>query len=312
MLNRRYRARRFVILAPLSAGLLLSTAAVASADEPPSGGATQCAPDKICSDVHTGGKTPDPGSTQSGGGGGSSDGPLVCSYHGVEWACHDPERGWFNSDVGCYFRVQDPQPPEGAPEWEGHKSTEGAIYTKICPQTGGGTDGVQSVFESSAPAGPPVLNLAAVGLSLAHEMKFPKPAAGVAPKGTAVVKAPVWLWLDGVRAPDPKKLEVPGASVTVTPVLKNVTWTFDTGVEVTCDKPGTPYDPKYGAAASPDCGYAFAVGSGTKKDGVFAGTVTANWQGHVVVTGPNAKVFDVDIPQSSKFTLKVAEVQVLN
>ncbi len=310
MLNRRHLVRRIAFLAPLSAGLLFSSALTAAADDP-GGGATQCAPDKICSDVHTGGSTPAPGSTGSGGGG-SSDGPLVCSYHGVEWACHDPELGWFNSDQGCYYKVLDPQLPEGAPEWADHKPSEGALYSKVCPQTGGGADGAQIVFESNAPAGPPVLDLRAIGISLAHEMTFPKPAAGVAPKGTAVVKSPVWLWLDGVKAPEPKTLSVPGASVTVTPVLKNVTWTFDQGMEVTCDTAGTPYDPKYGGAKSPDCGYEFAVGSGTKPNGVFDGTVTAHWQGHVVVTGPNAKVFDVDLPQSSAFELKVAEMQVLN
>ncbi|MFD0400686.1 hypothetical protein ACFVHI_21725 [Kitasatospora sp. NPDC127121] len=314
MLNTRKPARRFAILAPLSAGLLLASAVSAAADEPPGGGAEQCYPDVICSGVNTGGTKPKPGPSQpgGGGGGGTSDGPLLCSYHDQQWPCHDPERGWFNSGVGCYFRPLDNPLPEGDPAWQGHKPSEGALYSKVCPQTGGGQDGAEIVFEATSPAGPPALNLVDVGFGFAHEMRFPKPTAGVAPKGTAVVKAPVWLWLDGVAAPAPKTLSVPGASVTVTPVLRGVTWVFDSGVSVTCDKAGTPYDPKYGAAKSPDCGYEFAVGSGTRKSGVFDGTVTANWVGEVVVTGPNAKTFDVKMPQSSNFTLKVAEVQVLN
>ncbi|MFJ9604859.1 hypothetical protein ACIRS1_00710 [Kitasatospora sp. NPDC101176] len=309
----RKPAGRLAILAPLSAGLLLASAITAAADEPPGGGAEQCYPDVICSGVNSGGKKPVPGPSQPGGtGGGTEDGPQVCSYHDQQWACHDPELGWFNSGSGCYYRPLDNPPAEGAPEWQGHKPSEGALYSKVCPQTGGGMGGAEIVFEATTPAGPPVLNLADIGVSYAHEMRFPKPAAGVAPKGTAVVKAPVWLWVDNVVAPAPKTLSVPGASVTVTPLLKGVTWDFGKDVTVNCDTAGTPYDPKYGAAKSPDCGYEFAVGSANRKDGVYAGTVTANWVGHVVVTGPNAKTFDVKIPQSTDIRLKVAEVQVLN
>ncbi|MBO1419581.1 hypothetical protein [Streptomyces sp. FH025] len=265
----------------------------------------------ICTHAGTGGKTPVPRPSQ-GGGGGDDGGPQVCSYHGTEWACYDPELGYFNSDVGCYFRPLSPQPPEGDAAWEGHKPSEGAVYSKMCPQTGGGQDGLSTVFVSNAAGSTPVIDLTVQGKLLAGRMAFPTPVASFAPKDTAVVKAPVWLWAEGMVAPAPSSLSVPGASVTVTARLKGMTWDFGDGMSVDCATAGTPYDPKYGGAKSPDCGYEFPVGSGTKKGGVFSGTVTANWQAHVVITGPNAKTFDLDMPRGADLALRVAEMQVLN
>jgi hypothetical protein len=312
MLNSRKPARRFAVVASLSAGLLLSSAVTATADEPPDAGAEQCSPSVICSQVGSGGSNSTSGPSQGGGGDGGHSGPQLCSYHDVQWACYDPERGYFNSDVGCYFRPLDKQPAEGDQAWEGHKPSEGTVYSKVCPQNGGGQDGLQTAFVSNAPGATPVIDLTVQAKLLADRMAFPAPKASVAPKDTAVVKAPVWLWAEGMVAPKPSSLAVPGASVTVTAQLNGMTWDFGQGMTVDCATAGTPYDPKYGDAKSPDCGYEFAVGSGTRQGGVFTGTVTAHWRAHVVITGPNAKTFDIDMPRGSDLALKVAEVQVLN
>lgn len=311
MLNSRKPARRFAVVASLSAGLLMSSAVTATADEPPGAGAETCSPSVICTHAGTGGSTGSTtGPSQGGGGGGS--GPQVCSYHGVNWACYDPALGYFNSDVGCYFRPLDQQPPEGSDKWEGHKPSEGTVYSKVCGQTDGGLGGLETQFVSNAAGATPVIDMTVQAKLLAGRMVFPAPKAGLAPKDTAVVKAPVWLWAEGMVAPPPSSLAVPGAAVTVTARLKGMTWDFGQGMTVDCATAGTPYDPKYGDAKSPDCGYVFTVGSGTRQGGVFTGTVTAHWQAHVVITGPNAKTFDLDMPRESDLALKVAEVQVLN
>ncbi|MER7751706.1 hypothetical protein [Kitasatospora sp. NPDC097643] len=295
----------------MSAGLLFSSAVSATADEPPDAGAKQCAPNIICQDANTGGKKPVPGPTPTGGGGGGGGGVELCMYHDKVYACHDPELGWFSG--GCYFRPMDNPPAEGAEEWQGHKASEGALYTKVCLQDDGTQDGAKIVFLNQAPAKPAPIDLADEGRRLADQMVFPDPVAGVAPKGTAVVHTPVWLWVEGMTAPAPKSLGVPGASVTVTPKLRGVTWDFDKDLTpVNCAGVGTPYEEKYRDGKSPDCGYEFAIGSGKRKSGVFDGTVTAHWVGEVVVTGPNAKTFDIEMGRAATFSLRVAEVQVLN
>ncbi|MER7670258.1 hypothetical protein ABTY61_17545 [Kitasatospora sp. NPDC096128] len=312
MLNSPKPARRFAVVASLSAGLLLSSAVTATADEPPDAGANTCSPSVICSHVGTGGSSTSTSGTSQGGGDTGGGGPQLCSYHDTQWACYDPERGYFNSDVGCYFRPLDQQPAEGDKAWEGHKPSEGSVYSKVCPQTAGGQDGLQTQFVSNAAGATPVINLTVQAKLLADRMAFPAPKAGLAPKETAVVKAPVWLWAEGMVAPKPSSLTVPGASVTVTAQLDGMTWDFGQGMTVDCATAGTPYDPVYKDAKSPDCGYEFAAGSGTRKGGVFTGTVTAHWRAHVVITGPQAKTFDIDMPRGSDLALKVAEVQVLN
>ncbi|MET8624154.1 hypothetical protein ABZW30_10440 [Kitasatospora sp. NPDC004669] len=266
----------------------------------------------ICSHAGTGGNTPAPSPSQGSSGDSGSSGPQVCSYHSVSWACYDPERGYFNDGDGCYYRPLDKQPAEGDSAWEGHKPSEGSVYSQVCPQTNGGQGGLATVFQANAAGAKQVIDPVVQGKLIAGRMAFPAPVAGVAPKDTAVVKAPVWLWADGMAAPHADPLVLPGVSVTVTARLDGMTWEFGPGMSVDCATAGTPYDPKYGAATSPDCGYEFSVGSGTRQGGVFTGTVTAHWQAHVVITGPNAQTFDLPMPRATDFTLKVAEVQVLN
>ncbi len=317
MLNARKPAGRFAAVASMSAGLLLSSAVTATADEPPTGGAEQCFPNVICAGANSGGKTPVPGSTKpSGGGGGSADtDPQLCSYHDVPWACHDPQLGWFNSDQGCYFRALDNPPAAGDSAWGGHDPKDGSLYSKVCPQTSGGQDGAEVVFVPNSQNGPKPDAEAMAIESAREKVVFGKPVGKVAPGDTAVVNSPVWLWADNAATPAPGTAAVQGVSVTVTPGLVRADWSFGDGFSTTCATAGTPYDHTYGGAESPDCGYVFKASSGKQKDGVFAATVTMNWEATVVVTGgSNPRTFKIKgIKQTSPvFRLKVAEMQVLN
>ncbi|MEE1787396.1 hypothetical protein PUR71_31505 [Streptomyces sp. SP17BM10] len=313
MLSTRNTARRRAALVPVSAALLLMSAAVpAIADETPGGGAQQCAPNVICGDIHGGGGTSTGGGGTGGGGGGGSsgDGPLLCGYHGQEWPCHDPEMGWFSNSDGCYYTTVDK--PADDPAWEGHKPSEGSLYLPSCPQAGGGFSPGAIRFSASAPAAPPPDPRALALEILKDKMAFPAPAPTARPLGTAVVKSPVWLWVNGHQAPQPVSLTLRGVTVTVTPRLKNVVWNFGDKLSLTCDKPGTPYEDGYGGAKSPDCGYEFATGSAGEPGGAFTVSATANWVGAVTVTGLNTRNFEIPMPQTATFQLKVAEVQVLN
>ncbi|MFG2913541.1 hypothetical protein ACGF0D_11710 [Kitasatospora sp. NPDC048298] len=313
MLNARKPARRIAIAVSMSAGLLLSSAVNASADEPPGGGAEQCYPTVICVDVHSGGTTPGPGGSQPGGGG-SDTGPQLCDYHQVTWACHDPELGWFSSSKGCYFRPLDNPPAAGDPAWGGHDPKDGALYTKVCPQTDGGMGGAEIVFEATTP-GQDVTTEARVIERATDQVHFTPPVGRAAPQNTAVVNAPVWLWADGAALPGVGHAELAGIAVTVTPRLVKADWSFGGNLQTSCATTGTPYDPKYGDAKSPDCGYEFRTSSAGEKNGVFNATVTMQWEATVVVTGgPNPRTFKLrGIRRSSvPFQLKVAEMQVLN
>ncbi|WP_158835450.1 hypothetical protein [Streptomyces sp. NRRL S-350] len=258
-----------------------------------------------------------PGSTKpgGGGGGGADTGPQLCSYHDVPWACHDPQLGWFNSDKGCYFRALDNPPAAGDPAWDGHDPKDGSLYSKVCPQTGGGQDGAEIVFVPRSENGPAPDAEAMAIESAREQVVFGKPVGRVAPDGTAVVNSPVWLWADHAATPAPGTAAVQGISVTVTPKPVRADWDFGDGLKTSCATAGTPYEPKYEGARSPDCGFVFKTSSGKQKDGVFAATVTMNWEATVVVTGgPNPRTFKIGgIKQTSPvFRLRVAEVQVLN
>ncbi|MEV7024652.1 hypothetical protein [Kitasatospora sp. NPDC093558] len=310
MLNIGNTARRFAPLAPVSAALLLMSAAVpAIADETPGGGAGQCAPAAICGEVHGGGSTPGSGgATGSGTGGNSGGGPLTCSWNKHEWPCHDPEMGWFSGETGCYYRVVD-RPDD--PAWQGHKPTDGALYLPSCPQAGGGWAPGPLEFHAQAPAAPPP-DPHALAIQIRDMMTFPAPAPAARPQGTAVVKSPVWLWVNGSRAPEAMHLTERGVTVTVTPRLKSVVWGFSSKYSVTCDNPGTPYDKSYGGAKSPDCGFEFPTGSAGEPDATFTVNVTVHWVGAVKVTGLNVADFEIPIDRNDTLKLKVAEVQVLN
>ncbi|MER6299648.1 hypothetical protein ABT247_08745 [Kitasatospora sp. NPDC001539] len=314
MLNARKPARRFAVVASLSAGLLL-TSAVAAADEPPSGGAEQCFPSVICAHAGSDGTTPAPGASNPGGGGGGLDpGPQVCSYHGVEWACHDPQWGWFDSGQGCYFRPLDNPLPESDPAWEGHTAKDGSLNSKVCPQTNGGQDGAQIVFVPNGPNGQRPKTLAELKQEAFDMVRLPQPVGRIAPAGTAVVNAPVWLWAENVAPPKQGYAVAGGVSVTVTVRLTGTTWDFGDGQTKECATAGTPYDAKYGAAKSPDCGYEFRTGSGAKQNGAFSATVTTHWEADVAVTGPKPEKYTLPPlrQDSDPFAVRVGEVQVLN
>ncbi|MEV7778580.1 hypothetical protein [Kitasatospora sp. NPDC088351] len=308
--------RRFAIRAMVFAALLLSPVVPAAADPTPGGEVNHCTVNVICAGTNEPGTKPTPGT--GGGGGGGGGGPELCSYHGVEWPCHDPELGWFSNSTGCYYQLTNPQPPADSPDWEGHKPSDGAVYDKTCRSSDGGQSAPEPTFFAQAPAGPPPDNPVALARQAADRITFPAPVPGIAPQGTAVVGVPVWLWLDqskGSAVPAPVTVHGNTLSVTVTPKLDRVVWDLGDGRVETCEgqtAPGTPYDPAYGAAASPTCGHVFAKGSATLPTGTFFGSVTAHWTAYVTVTGSNQKIDPLQMTRMTDLELRVAEVQVLN
>ncbi|MFG3051665.1 hypothetical protein ACGFZP_12060 [Kitasatospora sp. NPDC048239] len=307
---------RILIRALFVAGLLLSAAVPAMADEPTPGGGTvnHCEVKSICDKVKDPATAPPPnGGGGTGGGGGG--GPQVCSWNGKDWPCHDPEAGWFSNSTGCYYRYLSPQPEAGDPAWEGHKPSDGAVYNVSCKFTEDGLGTTEPRFFAQAPAGPPPDDPVALAKEAQDKIDFPDPVPGIAPKGAAVVGVPVWLWLDqskGPAVPAPVTVRGNTLTVTVTPRLLKVVWDLGDGREETCATAGTPYDPSYGARKSPDCSHRFDIGSGTVPGGGFAGSVTVYWRADVTVTGGTQRIDPLPMILSTPLEVRVAEVQVLN
>lgn len=82
------------------------------------------------------------------------------------------------------------------------------------------------------------------------------------------VGMPVWLWTVTVR----------GYLITVTATPSRVDWDMGDGVGVTCTTAGTPYDPSYGLAPSPDCGHIYQVISASRPGQAHPVTATMTWQ----------------------------------
>ncbi|MFE6749393.1 hypothetical protein ACFVGM_26360 [Kitasatospora purpeofusca] len=308
--------RRWVIGAPLFAGLLMAPTGTAVADSTPTGGATRCHVNVIC--TGTSETTTKPPTGGGGGTGGTGHGPQVCTYNGQNFACSNPEWGWFSSSRGCYYRLTDPQPPAGDRAWMGHNPEEGKVYSPTCPQSDGGISTPDPEFFAQPPAGPPPDNPVELAKEAAEEIVFPDPVPGIAPEGTSVVGVPVWFWLANPQPPAAKTARGNVIAVTVTPRLKSLEWSLGDQLDPKketvkkCVGAGTPYDPKYGSSPSPTCGHVFTTGSGTRKDGLFYGTLTVHWVGDVTITGGTQTVAPIDLETSVRLQFPVAEVQVLN
>ncbi|GAA1405397.1 hypothetical protein GCM10009639_52280 [Kitasatospora putterlickiae] len=308
--------RRLVIGTPLFAGLLLAPTGPAAADPPgPTGGATQCEINIICREGGQQGSTPAPSGGGSHGGGGGTSGSRLCVWNGQVLACSDPELGWFSATNGCYYRVLNPQPEAGDPSWENHDPKEGSVYNVTCRSSDGSVSSPEPKFLAQAPVPAPPDPGAEADRYVHDELHFQPPTLGVAPKKDPVVGGNVWLWLADPKKPATEPLTLGGLTVTVTPRVASVKWDLGDGTKVTCKGAaavGTPYDVKYGANPSPTCGHVFKSGSGTKKDGVFTGSVEVVWMNDVTVSD-GTKVDPIEIRVTAeRVSFRVAEVQVLN
>lgn len=129
----------------------------------------------------------------------------------------------------------------------------------------------------------------------------------------ALVKMPVWLWLPTQKNNlGPKTTSASAGDVTVTAkaTVAKVKYDMGDGSTITCDGPGTPYEPRYGDKASPDCGHRYQSTSANQPGGHFTIKATAvwsvNWKG-----GGTSGSFDVT-PSGGSTTLRVGELQVVN
>ncbi len=210
----------------------------------------------------------DNGGGNSGGGGGGG----VCQWGGRTIPCYDSLLGWFNNGDGCYYKVTNgPVAPPEDQQW----------YLQTC---NGGDLGAQDVVLRNGPppgygAPPDPQELARRALA---SIKLLPARLRVAPRksvGPGLVGLPVWMWATpsaNYFGPLRASATDRGLTVSIEAKVDQIVWDMGNDVEVPCDGPGTPYDPKGSRAgqSSPDCGY----DSGYPKAGTYQVGATTHWK----------------------------------
>jgi hypothetical protein len=169
--------------------------------------------------------------------------------------------------------------------------TPGSWYSVTCTNesTGASTTQTEWIPDQSPTAtatATPAVDPYAVALQAEDSLRLPDPAVHLDPQGTSVVNLPTWLWIDAdVWHPYAVTASVGTVSATAVATPISVTWTMGDGGSVSCDGPGTPYDPAVPSSQqSTPCQYAYAVSSfgqpspdGNPDDDSFAVVASINW-----------------------------------
>lgn len=250
----------------------------------------------------------------SSGDGSGNSGPNTCHHDEFGTVpCTNSVHGWWSNAEQCYVRLKDPQPSAGDSEWEGHDSSEGAVYQLACPQT---SIEDLSLFPRFM-AGEPQLPSPAVLAQRAMEtLPLVGPDIGIAPSpdGVGLVGVPVWLWTDDADTtwgPIERSASVPGLTVTAQAQASEIEWDMGDGTTEVCDSPGEPYQASYGAR-EPECGHSYDYPSSTQPDGRYHITATTVWyvQWWVEPQGSGASGEDWFFRESST-SIQINELQVV-
>jgi hypothetical protein len=230
---------------------------------------------------------------------------------------------------GCYYMLVQPQPPAGDPLWQGKQPGQGAVYLRTCSNQAAG-DSVE-IYLAVAPAVAPVVTPGDVAAEALAKIHLGHPIVRTAPDaatGPALVRSPIWLWIDtrqlangaypwaDAKSPLTADATDAGLSVTVSVWATGITWDMGDGGQAQCsaDSPGTAYTSSDGASTSPTCGYTYTQPS-TKAPGTYVITATTTWHVHWETTTPGVNVvedYNIDPIAGVATDLRVDELQVLN
>ncbi|MBB5790511.1 hypothetical protein [Jiangella mangrovi] len=129
------------------------------------------------------------------------------------------------------------------------------------------------------------------------------------PQSIGLVGAPVWMWVTNAGpttwGPREESATVGGVTVTVTAEVDHVAWDMGDGTTVTCEEPGTPYEPSLGVRPSPSCGHAY-----TQTSSAYTVTATANWAATWTASTGAEGTLDPPDPATTA-TVRIGERQVI-
>jgi hypothetical protein len=108
------------------------------------------------------------------------------------------------------------------------------------------------------------------------DLVLPTPKANPPVGSEQLVGIKTWLWVDpSIWQPLTATASVPGISATVTATPYATEWEMGDGETVSCDGPGTPYEP---GATDTDCGHVYSIDSSEQPDSLYAAAVTMFWR----------------------------------
>jgi hypothetical protein len=192
---------------------------------------------------------------------------------------------------------------------------EGDWYYQTCRYADTG-ELVYSGYWQYDPADPanPGPDLAAMARQAYDQvpLTFPVPVTSPAIDLEQITGLPTWLWIDrGGWGELSARAEILGFWVEVTAQPRHVVWDLGDGNEVTCDGPGTPYDPNVpDDDQTTDCSHVYQYVSAGETGGRYAASATivwsVAWQASTGATGVLA-----DASRTTTFDLTVTERQAV-
>jgi hypothetical protein len=165
--------------------------------------------------------------------------------------------------------------------------TPGGWYSATCINqlTGAVTTETEWIPNASGTATPGV-DPYAVARQAERSLKLPPPAVRFSPAAESIVNLPTWLWIDaGIWHSYSVTASVGSVSATAVATPSSVAWSMGDGDVVTCDGPGTPFDPAEPASEqSTACAYTYTLSSagqptpdGNPNDDAFDVVATIAW-----------------------------------
>lgn len=175
---------------------------------------------------------------------------------------------------------------------------------KVCVDENGNSTGTVVWSPQRAPVDPVALARQALNYS-----PLPSPALGMSPSSDRdqLVNVPTWLWIDPTAwRPISANASAGGVTVTTSAKPARVVWDpGDGGSPVTCDGPGTPYNPSH-PSATPTCTY-------TYRRPAERSIVTATIEWSVRWTSSAGGGGDLGVVRrSGSVAVRVAESQAIN
>ena len=222
----------------------------------------------------------------------------------------------------CTYTPLSPQESQFADEnaaqgWGPAKGTgPGGWYREVCTvDAQGNTSGI--VVWLAAPPGAPPVDPAALAQQALGFAPLYTPAIHLNPPANRdqLVGVTTWLWISGAWSPVSASASAGGVTVTTTAAPQRVTWNMGDGHTVTCDGPGTPYDPSR-PDAQPSCSYTYSSSSAGQQSGAYTITVTESWAVAWTANGappgtPAAGTLPA-VTRTAQLPVRVAESQAIN
>lgn len=134
------------------------------------------------------------------------------------------------------------------------------------------------------------------------------PAIGISPAANLdqLVNVPTWLWIDPAAwVPTSTNASAGGVTVTTTATPQRVKWETGDGDQVSCDGPGTAYDPTR-PDAEPGCSHTYR-----RPAPQVVLTATIEWSARWTTSGGDGGDLGV-VRRSASVPLRVAEAQAIN